>query len=177
VPAPVSVAIVTSPSLAPVAPAGAAPAQSSGAASGGVDGATANGGGAAASGGAGTSRGEGSGGTAASGKGSALALAAPGGGDAAEYSGYLALVRSRIQESLTYPTSARRRGLTGTVQVDLAIDTTGAVSHVSLAASSSHRVLDDAALDAVRNVERVPFPSGLRPRRLRVRLPVVFDLR
>ena len=110
--------------------------------------------------------------------GATLALAVPGaGGDGAEYMGYLALVRRRIQESLAYPTIARRRGLTGTVHIELAIEATGVISEVLLASSSSHRALDDAALEAVRGLERVPFPSGLRPRRLRVRLPVVFDLR
>ena len=63
------------------------------------------------------------------------------------------------------------------MQIELAIEPTGAISEVLLAASSSHRLLDEAALEAVRGLERVPFPSGLRPRRLRVRLPVVFDLR
>jgi len=44
-------------------------------------------------------------------------------------------------------------------------------------ASSSHEVLDRAALDAARAVLRVPFPGDVRPRALRVRLPVVFELR
>ena len=44
-------------------------------------------------------------------------------------------------------------------------------------ASSSHRLLDDAALEAVRAVGRVPFPPGVRPRPLKMRLPVVFVLR
>ena len=39
------------------------------------------------------------------------------------------------------------------------------------------RVLDEAALDAVRAVSRVPFPPGVPPRRLLVRLPVVFEIR
>jgi TonB family protein len=43
--------------------------------------------------------------------------------------------------------------------------------------SSSHALLDDAALDAARGLPRVPFPPDVRPRALRVRLPVVFELR
>jgi protein TonB len=127
--------------------------------------------------------GSGSGGGVGSGvgarQGSAVALAVPGdgGGDAAEYTGYFALLRSRLQEALRYPTAARRRGLTGTVHVDLEIAPTGAIGNVVLATSSSHRLLDEAALEAVRALERVPFPAGVRPRHLRVRLPVVFDLR
>ncbi len=111
--------------------------------------------------------------------GSVLALAVPGdgGGEAAEYGAYYALVHRRIHELLTYPASARHRGLSGTVQVEVEIAPTGAVAGVQLAASSSHRVLDDAALDAVRGLRRVPFPSDVRPRALRLRVPIVFELR
>ncbi|MBI1964556.1 MAG: energy transducer TonB [Candidatus Rokubacteria bacterium] len=48
---------------------------------------------------------------------------------------------------------------------------------VSLVGSSSHRVLDEAALEAVRGVGPAPFPPDLAARPLRVRLPVVFELR
>jgi len=112
------------------------------------------------------------------GEGSALALAVPAerGGDGSEYAGYYAVLRRRVQEALAYPATARRRALTGTVQVELDIQPTGAITQVVLAVSSSHRVLDEAALEAVRGIERLPFPPDLRPRRLRVRLPVVFAL-
>ena len=112
--------------------------------------------------------------------GTALALAVPGGGgggEAAEYAGYYALLRRRVFESLTYPPVARRRSLSGTVQLELEIQPTGVISRVEVVASSTHRVLDEAALDTVRGVGRVPFPPDVRPRPLRVRLPVVFDLR
>lgn len=114
-----------------------------------------------------------------SGAGSAVALAVPGDGadDAAQYGAYLALVRRRIHELLTYPSSARNRGFSGSVLIEVEITATGAVGQVLLAASSSHRVLDEAALDAARGLRRVPFPPDVPPRPLRVRLPVVFDLR
>jgi protein TonB len=112
--------------------------------------------------------------------GTAVTLAIPGGGgggDAAEYDGYYALVRRRVLESLTYPLAARRWSLTGTVELDLEIQPTGVISRVDVVASSSHRVLDDAAVDTVRRVGRVPFPPNVRPRPLRMQLPVVFVLR
>jgi TonB family protein len=114
-----------------------------------------------------------------SGAGSAVALAVPGDGAdaAAQYGAYLALVRRRIHELLTYPSSARNRGLSGSVLIEVEITATGAVGQVLLAASSSHRVLDEAALDAARGLRRVPFPPDVPSRPLRVRLPVVFDLR
>ena len=130
-------------------------------------------------GGRGTGDGVSASGGAGAGTGGPLALAVPGegGGEGAEYAAYLALVRRRIHELLTYPSVARHRGVSGTVHIEIEIAATGAVGRVSLAASSSHRVLDDAALDAARGVRHVPFPPNVRPRPLRVRLPVVFDLR
>jgi len=113
--------------------------------------------------------------------GSAVALAIPGtgGGDpaAADYAGYYATLRQRLYDSLTYPQIARRRGLTGTVLVDVEIDASGKVGRATVVTSSKHSVLDDAALDAMHAVGKVPFPPGVAPRRLVVRLPVVFDLR
>ena len=111
---------------------------------------------------------------------SALALAIPGGtggGDTTEYDAYYALVRRRIFETLTYPPAARRRSLTGTVQLELEVQPTGGISRVAVVASSSHRVLDDAAVETVRALGRVPFPPNLRPRVLIMRLPIVFELR
>jgi TonB family protein len=60
------------------------------------------------------------------------------------------------------------------VQLWIDVEPTGAITRVALAVSSAHRVLDEAALEGARGVERVPFPPGLRPRRLRIPLPVVF---
>jgi TonB family protein len=115
--------------------------------------------------------------------GSAVALAIPGsgGGDpaAADYAGYYGMLQRRLHESLAdaYPALARRRGLTGTVVVDVEVDASGKLGRVAVFTSSKHSVLDDAALDAVHAVGKVPFPPGVTPRRLVVRLPVVFDLR
>lgn len=106
-----------------------------------------------------------------------LALAIPGDGGAGAYGPYLAALRRRLQESLTYPAAARRRGLSGTVHLEILLDATGRVSEVLLARSSSHPVLDDAALEAARSLRRIPFPPDVRPRPLQVLMPVVFELR
>jgi protein TonB len=106
-----------------------------------------------------------------------LALAVSGAGGAEIYGPYLAALRRRLQEMLEYPPAARRRGLSGTVDLEIALESTGRVSEVVLVRSSSHAMLDEAALHAARNLSRVPFPPDVRPRALRVRLPVVFELR
>ena len=106
-----------------------------------------------------------------------VALAITGAGGAEMYGPYLAALRRRLQETLEYPAAARRRGLSGTVDLEIALESTGRVSEVLLVRSSSHAMLDDAALQAARNLRQVPFPPEVRPRALRVRLPVVFELR
>ena len=105
-----------------------------------------------------------------------MASAVDGAGEG-DYGPYRAAFRDRIQELLRYPSSARRRGLSGTVEIEIVVQANGAVSDVAVVDSSSHRVLDEAAVDAARSLPRLPFPDGLRPRALRMRLPVVFELR
>jgi periplasmic protein TonB len=110
-----------------------------------------------------------------SGTGPANALAS-GGPPGSEYGPYYRQIRQRIQETLEYPPAAQRRGLKGTVLLELVIKPDGVISAV-VKVSSSHRLLDDAALETVRNLPRQPFPAGLVPRQLTVPLPVVFDLK
>ena len=155
-------------------PSPSAPRENSGSASGERVASTSEpGGGGRAAPGPGTS-GAGPGGA---GGGTALASGGPAGGaPGAEYGSYLAGVRRRILDALRYPPPARSRGLTGTVYLEIFIKSDGVIGDVSVTGSSSHPLLDEAALEAVRSLEPQPFPRGLKPRSLRVRLPVVFDL-
>lgn len=113
--------------------------------------------------------------------GPAVAAVPPGGSGAgaagAEYGPYLTALRQRIQQSLRYPASARRRGVAGTVSVEILILPTGTIGGVTLLESSSHPVLDEAALDTIRSLPRMPLPPDLPARALRVRIPVVFQMR
>ncbi len=112
--------------------------------------------------------------------GSRLALALPGeghGGVPAEYGPYLARFRQRVQDALVYPLAARRRGLSGAVELDVLIDPGGRVQKVAVSSSSSHALLDEAAMDTVRQMAPVPMPETLPARPLRVKLPLVFELR
>lgn len=113
------------------------------------------------------------------GAGSGVATLGTGGGERgipAEFGPYLAHLRQRIQEALNYPVSARRRGLVGTVQLEIDLLPSGKVASVIVMSSSSHEVLDEAALETVRRLQPDPFPPGLSSRPLRVRVPIVFEL-
>lgn len=126
-------------------------------------------------------RGDGNRGAGGIGLGSPLALAtpAPGGSGAApaEYDPYLRQFRQRVQESLVYPLAARRRGLGGTVELHVWLEATGRVRDVQVARSSSHAVLDDAAVETIRRLGPVPFPESLPRRPLLIRIPLVYELR
>ncbi len=114
------------------------------------------------------------------GGGARLALAGPGTGRGeipAEFGPYLARFRERIQELVVYPLAARRRGLAGRVEIELLLEPSGRVRDVAVVASSSHALLDEAAVEAVRSLVPQPLPEHLPRRSLRVRLPVVFQLR
>ena len=114
------------------------------------------------------------------GGGSLLALAGPSAGRGevpAEFGPYLARFRERIQELVVYPLAARRRGLAGRVEVELLLDPSGHVRDLAVVSSSSHMLLDEAAVEAVRSLVPQPLPEHLPRRPLRVRLPIVFQLR
>ena len=179
-PAPaITVEPAPAPAVALVPALPAAPAASS-AASGPADGrAAATGSGAGAGSGAPT-RGDaarGSGGA----PGSPLALAPPGAGGSGapppEYGPYLRHFRQRVLESLIYPLAARRQGLGGTVELHVWIEATGRVRNVQVARSSSHSVLDDAAVETIRRLGPMPLPDSLPRRPLLIRLPLVYELR
>jgi protein TonB len=71
-----------------------------------------------------------------------------------------------------YPEEARRQGLQGTVEVLLIIDTNGNVSAARVEESSGHRMLDEAALRAVRSLRSLPADApqqSVIPVRFRLR--------
>jgi protein TonB len=99
------------------------------------------------------------------------------GGIPAEYGPYLERYRRRVQDALFYPLSARRQGLSGTVEIEVLLEPSGRVSAAKVLSSSSHAVLDAAAIDAVKRLDAEPFPASLPRRPLRIRLPLAFELR
>jgi len=94
----------------------------------------------------------------------------------AEYDQFYALIRRHIQQALFYPASARRRELTGTVLLEIVLRSDGGIGRVEVLRSSSHQMLDDAAVETVKRAAPFSFLSALPARDLVVRIPIVFEL-
>jgi protein TonB len=76
----------------------------------------------------------------------------------------------------SYPALARRQGLQGTVVLHVLVDETGHAGKVHLQRSSGARLLDAAALAAVRDWHFVPARRGDTALAAWVEVPVRFSL-
>jgi len=75
-----------------------------------------------------------------------------------------------------YPAAARRRGDQGTAMLKVLVDPEGVPLRIELDQSSGSRLLDGAALDAVKSWRFVPARRGTEYVEGWVRVPVVFRL-
>ncbi len=75
-----------------------------------------------------------------------------------------------------YPRRARRMGLEGRVMLEVLISAKGQVDELRVLQSSGHKVLDRAALSAVRKWRFEPGTKDGRKNKMWVRIPIHFDL-
>lgn len=76
-----------------------------------------------------------------------------------------------------YPRLAQLRGWEGKVLLRLSIGPGARLTEMTVSRSSGHKVLDDRALEMVRQVAPLPAPPvGLRDKSFTVAVPVVFEL-
>ncbi len=91
---------------------------------------------------------------------------------------YVSKVRSKIYAAKFYPEQAKRSEREGTVKVQFAISASGAVSGISVSASSGFAELDNAAVQAVKNAG--PFgeiPPELGKSTLNVSISLKYTLK
>lgn len=93
----------------------------------------------------------------------------------------LSQLESRLRDALapyfTYPMMARRNGWQGQVQVGLRVEADGRLSHVRIAHSSGHTLLDSAALTALTQITTLPKAAGwLDGRHFDMVLPIEYRL-
>lgn len=75
-----------------------------------------------------------------------------------------------------YPLAARRRGYQGTVVLNVLVNAEGRVENLWVADSSGYRLLDNAAVRAVKNWFFIPGKIGGKTVKMWVRIPVRFQL-
>jgi protein TonB len=97
--------------------------------------------------------------------------------DPALEDGYRARIRQAVDEHKHYPRMARRLGLEGRVVVAFTVGADGRLAGVRLVESSGSELLDEAALEAVRQAAPFPpFPAGIERRQWDFTLPLSFAL-
>ncbi len=91
--------------------------------------------------------------------------------------GFLKVVWSKIFEEKYYPQSARDRGYEGMPVVAFTLGKNGDLKDYSIVKSSTHKLLDRAALDAVKSASPFPpIPGPLKQDSIRFNLPISFIL-
>ncbi len=95
---------------------------------------------------------------------------------AADATVVMATPRYRDNPLPFYPRIARKRGIQGTVILDVFVEADGRVGDLRIAESSNHRMLDRAAQKTVRQWRFEPGREGERSVAMWVRVPVDFRL-
>jgi TonB family protein len=90
----------------------------------------------------------------------------------------LTSIRERIESRLHYPISLQRRGIQGTVLLQLELSEAGVLKSSAISQSSGHTELDQLALDATaKAAAQGPFQLTAEVKQpLSVRLPIEFKL-
>ena len=97
--------------------------------------------------------------------------------DAATVAQYRLLVIARARGAGPYPLAARERGWQGRVEVRVSIDDAGQTESITLHSGSGYALLDEAALDTIRDAaRRAPAPPALRGQRFVFDVPMIFSL-
>jgi protein TonB len=90
---------------------------------------------------------------------------------------YLAELRQAIARRRSYPSIARRLGLTGRATVSFVLEADGRITNVRLASASGHAVLDEAAVATVHRLGQFkPIPAATGRSHWSLRVPLDFSL-
>ncbi len=82
-------------------------------------------------------------------------------------------IRKIIARNISFPASARKRRLSGKIEVSFLVGTEGSVADIRIISSSGHALLDRNVVEAVQR--SAPFPAS--PELARIVLPIVFRLK
>jgi protein TonB len=76
-----------------------------------------------------------------------------------------------------YPRLARQKGWQGTAEIRLQIGADGKVKNVLVGRSSGYELLDQRAVELVRQIRLPNVPSAFRAREFTVTVPITFALK
>jgi len=93
-----------------------------------------------------------------------------------DYGWLAAPLLRRIETLKQYPASARLNHLEGRVIVQVAIEEDGRITSATITKSSGHEVLDQAALDTLRQASPVALSRPLETSRLTIQIPLNYRL-
>ncbi len=82
-------------------------------------------------------------------------------------------IRNLILKNLTFPATARNRGLTGKIVVSFLLKEDGQVENIAIISGSGHEILDSNVVATIRRI--APFPKP--PARAQLVLPIVYHLK
>jgi len=87
-------------------------------------------------------------------------------------------VGRQIAYAKIYPDFARKKGYQGKILVAFKIDRDGKILNLSVSQSSGYKILDEAALDAVKEAGPYPpIPNELKKNFLKLKIPISYALR
>ncbi len=99
-------------------------------------------------------------------------------GESTDVDRYLTELSRHLSRFYEYPRRARRLGQEGAPVVVFEFSRDGTLVHHSLRTSSDHALLDDAALDMLKDAEPLPeVPESMKGKTFTYALPVRFNLR
>lgn len=81
------------------------------------------------------------------------------------YASYMEAWRAKVERvgNLNYPDEARRKKLSGSLILDVALNKDGSINQITVRRSSGHKILDDAAVRIVELASPfAPFPDQIR---------------
>lgn len=82
-----------------------------------------------------------------------------------KYASYMEAWRAKVERigNLNYPAEAKRRNLSGSLILDVALNANGSINNITLRRSSGEKVLDDAAIRIVKLAAPYgPFPADIK---------------
>jgi protein TonB len=99
-------------------------------------------------------------------------------GESSAVDRYLTELSQHLGRFYDYPRRARRLGQEGSPVVEFEFDRDGTLVYHSLHSSSDHALLDDAALEMLKDAEPLPeVPESMKGQTFTYTLPVRFKLR